>query len=164
MCAQDKDPTPGSSGPGFKPGDRVWVGCVQAQGVVQSVSARRARAAVDLGKVTVNVRMGELEPARSGGDERRFKPPVRVPNRRRDVPLELDLHGCRVEDALARVDQFVDDAVMAGHAAVRIVHGHGTGALRAAIHRHLAALGVRGYRLGEAGMDEGASGVTIVTL
>jgi DNA mismatch repair protein MutS2 len=74
------------------------------------------------------------------------------------------LHGCRVEDALARVDQFVDDAVMAGHAVVRLVHGHGTGALRKAIHRHLAALGVRGYRLGEAGMDPGASGVTIVTL
>ena len=98
------------------------------------------------------------------GDQGRSPTAIRVPNRRRDVPRELDLHGCRVEDALARVDQFVDDAAMAGHSVVRIVHGHGTGALRAAIHRHLAALGVRGYRLGEAGMDKGASGVTIVSL
>jgi DNA mismatch repair protein MutS2 len=50
---------------------------------------------------------------------------------------ELHLIGLRVEEALARTDRFLDDAVLAGLPSVRIVHGHGSGRLKSAVRRHL---------------------------
>lgn len=89
---------------------------------------------------------------------------IRTPPRRRYAPRELDLHGYRVEDALHRLDVFINDALMAGHREIRVVHGHGTGAVRNALHTYLKTLPVRGFRLGEHGFDEGGSGVTVITL
>jgi DNA mismatch repair protein MutS2 len=91
-------------------------------------------------------------------------PRIRTPPRRRHAPCELDLHGCRVDDALHRLDVFINDALMAGHREIRVVHGHGTGAVRNALHAYLKTLPVRGFRLGEHGFDEGGSGVTVITL
>ena len=50
---------------------------------------------------------------------------------------ELDLRGERVEDAIGRVEEYLNDAAMAGLSRVRIAHGMGTGALRSAIREHL---------------------------
>ena len=62
-----------------------------------------------------------------------------------------------------KLDKFLDDALLAHAATVRIVHGKGTGALRRGIHEHLRTLRyVKDYRLGEFG--EGDAGVTIVSL
>jgi DNA mismatch repair protein MutS2 len=74
------------------------------------------------------------------------------------------MHGLRVEDMLPRLDQFLSDAMLEGVPEVRIVHGHGTGALRKAIHQRLHAIGIRHFRLGEPGQTPGGDGVTIVTL
>jgi DNA mismatch repair protein MutS2 len=74
------------------------------------------------------------------------------------------MHGLRVEDMLPRLDQFLSDAMLEGVPEVRIVHGHGTGALRRAIHQRLRAIGNRHFRLGEPGQTPGGDGVTIVTL
>jgi DNA mismatch repair protein MutS2 len=76
---------------------------------------------------------------------------------------ELILVGSRIDEALDRLDRFLDAAQVAGHEEVRIVHGHGTGRLRAAVRRFLADhAAVRSHR---AGRDhEGGDGATVATL
>ena len=77
------------------------------------------------------------------------------------VGLELDLRGERYEDALVRVEKYIDDALLANHARVSIIHGKGTGALRTGVTNYLKRhRSVKRIRLGDA--SEGGSGVTIV--
>ena len=57
---------------------------------------------------------------------------------KRQVNTELDLHGVRVEEALERIDSFLNDATLAGLSSVRIMHGVGTGALRNASREYLS--------------------------
>ena len=78
------------------------------------------------------------------------------------VSTEINLLGRTVDEALAELDKYLDDAYLAHLPSVRVVHGKGTGALRKAVHNHLRRLKyVKEYRLGEYG--EGDAGVTIVT-
>jgi len=78
------------------------------------------------------------------------------------ISTEINLLGKTVDEALAELDKYLDDAYLAHLPSVRVVHGKGTGALRAAVHGHLKRLKyVKEYRLGEYG--EGDAGVTIVT-
>lgn len=78
------------------------------------------------------------------------------------ISPEINLLGRTVDEALAELDKYLDDAYLAHLSSVRVVHGKGTGALRNAIHGHLKRLKyVKEYRLGEYG--EGDAGVTIVT-
>ena len=77
------------------------------------------------------------------------------------VSPEINLIGMTVDDAVARLDKYLDDACIAHLQQVRVVHGKGTGALRAGIHRHLKQLkNVKEFHLAEFG--EGDAGVTIV--
>jgi DNA mismatch repair protein MutS2 len=76
---------------------------------------------------------------------------------------EVDLRGMMSDEAVAVLSQFLDSAVMAHLAGVSIIHGKGTGALRAAVHQYLKTCKyVKRYRLGRYG--EGEDGVTIVEL
>lgn len=78
------------------------------------------------------------------------------------ISPEINLLGKTVDEALAVLDKYLDDAYLAHLSNVRVVHGKGTGALRSAVHNHLKRLKiVKDYRLGEYG--EGDAGVTIVT-
>lgn len=78
------------------------------------------------------------------------------------VSTEINLLGKTVDEAIALLDKYLDDAYMAHLPSVRVVHGKGTGALRNAVHNHLKRLRtVKEFRLGEYG--EGDAGVTIVT-
>jgi DNA mismatch repair protein MutS2 len=78
------------------------------------------------------------------------------------VSTEINLLGKTVDEALAELDKYLDDAYIAHLPSVRIVHGKGTGALRNAVHKHLKKMkNVSEFRLGEYG--EGDAGVTIVT-
>ena len=79
------------------------------------------------------------------------------------VVRELDIRGQTAMEALLDVDNFIDAAVMAGVHQLSIIHGKGTGVLRAAVQQHLKKHpSVKSYRLGVFG--EGESGVTIVEL
>ena len=93
-------------------------------------------------------------------------PPVRgsvARARPRAVAASLDLRGARVEEALAMLEQYLDDAASADAGRVTIIHGHGSGAMRDAVR---SALGehplVREWRPGERG--EGGDGATVVSL
>jgi DNA mismatch repair protein MutS2 len=79
------------------------------------------------------------------------------------VDDEIRLRRLTVDEALYRLEQYLDDAFMAGLPAVRIIHGKGTGTLKRAIHKILATHPlVKSFRLGDYG--EGDYGVTIVEL
>ncbi len=81
----------------------------------------------------------------------------------RSANTDLDLRGMNAEEALLEVDMFIDNAVMAGLERLTIIHGKGTGVLRAAVQQHLKRHpSVKGYRLGTFG--EGEAGVTVVEL
>lgn len=79
---------------------------------------------------------------------------------RTQAPRSIDLHGMTVEEALAALDTFLNDAILAGIDEARVIHGRSGGRLRAAVHKRLMRLAaVRGHRL-----DPANPGVTIVTL
>lgn len=76
------------------------------------------------------------------------------------VSTEINLIGKTTDEAIALLDKYLDDAYIAHLSSVRIVHGKGTGALRAAVHKHLKRQKyIKSFHLGEFG--EGDAGVTI---
>ena len=78
------------------------------------------------------------------------------------VSPEVNLIGMTVDEAIPVLDKYLDDAYLAHLPQVRVVHGRGTGALKAGVHKHLRKLKyVKEFRLGDFG--EGDTGVTIVT-
>ena len=81
----------------------------------------------------------------------------------RTVKTELDIRGMNVLDAVEEIDRFLDQAILAKMPSVSIIHGKGTGVLRAGVHTHLKTHpAVRTFKLGAFG--QGDSGVTIVEL
>jgi len=80
-----------------------------------------------------------------------------------DSPGEINVIGCTVEEATRRVDKFIDTAVLAGAPQVRVIHGHGTGALRRGLAEFLS-----GHPLVESvhaeAQERGGTAVTVVEL
>lgn len=154
-------PRPESFAP--REGQRVRVVSLEREGVVSAL--RGDRVEVLLGSVGITVRAADLAPA--GGDE---SAPGRAPSRpavaERDLVgpcAELHLLGMTVDEALPAVDRYLDRASREGIGEVRLVHGHGTGRLRAAVRAHLKGhpLAVS-FRPG--GPGEGGDGATVVLL
>ena len=86
-----------------------------------------------------------------------------VNNRWRDFSPEIDLRGKNGDEAWFLVDKYFDDAQVSGISTVRLIHGKGTGALKAALWRFLKTDGrVASFRIGQFG--EGDGGVTVVEL
>jgi len=72
----------------------------------------------------------------------------------------IDLHGMTTDEAVAAFDAFLNDAILAGVAEVRVIHGRSGGRLKAAVHARLKVItSVRGFHL-----DRANPGVTVVTL
>ena len=88
-----------------------------------------------------------------------------IKNYKRKLPIANTIHLRRltVDEALLKLDKYLDDAFMSGLYNVSVIHGKGTGTLRQAIHKRLSGHPlVQSYRLGCYG--EGGAGVTIVEL
>ncbi len=147
----------------LKAGDAVLIGSMGAQGTVLSVRADRGTCDVRAGALKVTVKLSDLY--RAEGPREGIAPVqvVRNVRERQFVRPECNVIGMTVDEALPEVENFLDSAVVANLSEVRIVHGMGTGKLRAAIHAFLRGHAhVEGFRLGKYG--EGESGVTVVTL
>jgi DNA mismatch repair protein MutS2 len=144
-------------------GDTVQVRPLGHLGEVLSLSPD-GQAEVRLGALRVRVGIADLErvPTRVAPQ---LEPAVVLPRLegRPAVPYQIDVRGRRVEEALLEVESRLNDAALTGMPGLRIVHGKGTGALRAAVREHLAH-----HPLVEscepAPPQEGGDGVTIVRL
>ena len=99
-----------------------------------------------------------LTPAKKyGGSQSKIKM-----SKSASVSTEINLIGLLTDEAIPKLDKYLDDAYIVHLPSVRIVHGKGTGALRNAVHSHLKRLNyIKEYHLGEFG--EGDAGVTIAT-
>ncbi len=148
----------------FAPGDEVHVAAL-GKGVVREVR-NGGRYLVELKGRSIVAAEGQLTPVsrRKGPDARDARSSqTSVPDSLGSAPhaaTSLDLHGMTVEEAVAALDVFLNEALLAGHAEVRVIHGRGGGRLRAAVHARLKQLPVvRATRL-----DPANAGVTIATL
>jgi len=157
VAAREEEIAPGAGGPEELPvvGDLVEVAGKGIRGELSEVFGERAR--IVRGGLRFEVKLGDLR--RIGVPDRK-KTTVKVPEHG-GIPLEIDLTGLRVGDALRRLEEFLDRAQLAGHAEVRVIHGIGTGALKRAVLDYLAT---SPYCAAHREADQGAGGVTVVEL
>lgn len=147
----------------LKTGDRVLVGSMNAEGTIAAFRAGKNTAEVQVGALRVRAALSDLYTVTQKKKESGKVTVTRDLADRPVLPRECNLIGLTVAEALPELEQFLDRAVVANLKEVRIVHGMGTGKLRAAVQNLLKGHPrVEGYRLGKYG--EGESGVTVVTL
>jgi DNA mismatch repair protein MutS2 len=162
-------PAPPPPPPEFMPGElrvgsSVWVKSLKAVGEVAAMDGDKVE--VSLGRFRLSVDPGDLEiraspvqeAARVGASE--YAPQMQPT---RHVKTELDLRGWRVEETLAELDRYLNDAFLMGLPWVRIIHGKGTGVLRQVVREALAGHPlVAKYMPGKP--EEGGDGVTVAEL
>lgn len=119
----------------FSVGQRVFLPALNLTGEVVGPAGKDGRLTVRVRQVKLKVRPEEMTPA-AGDAERPLKGPAvfHVPAGR--LP-SLNIVGLRVEEALPLVDRLLDQAILQGQERVDIIHGTGTGRLKAAVHEHL---------------------------
>ena len=170
----------------LKEGDSVRIVSMGMTGVVVSLPDKNGKLQVRIGNLHSQVRLSDLELVSSSASQgssalasgkkgssmrRAFQNPNSpgysgqgsegISSGYRSVSPELNLIGLTVDEALNRLDKYLDDARLSHLDSVRIVHGKGTGALRGAVTNYLKKQpGIR-YRAGDFG--EGDAGVTIVS-
>ena len=166
-------------------GDRIRVVSMGLTGTVSALPDRNGKVGVRCGILQSKADLSDLQliaedafgnpvsAARQGGSaiKRAFKEADKAAASARDMDLsrgssvspELNLLGLTTDDAIWKLDKYLDEARVAHLQSVRIVHGKGTGALRNAVHQYLRRQKwIKSFRLGDFG--EGDAGVTIVTL
>jgi DNA mismatch repair protein MutS2 len=149
----------------FSVGSTVRIKDIGVVGKVTAIDSNGREVQVDVGGMKVWVAAAKLEPASEAPQVSPLQAEVAAVRVKKMVsaPTELNLLGKRVDEALDAVEKFLDDALLAGHKVVRIVHGKGTGRLRQAIHDYLRSHSqVRSFEL--APLHEGGEGVTIAYL
>ena len=147
-------------------GDTVRVLSLNLQGTVSSLPDARGSLFVQMGILRSQVKLSDLELVEeavitSKQFQKSSTGKIKM-SKSASVSTEINLIGMTVDEALAHLDKYLDDAYLAHLPSVRIVHGKGTGALRKAVQGLLKRNKyVKSYRLGEFG--EGDAGVTIAT-
>lgn len=146
-------------------GDSVRVLSLNVKGTISSKPDAKGMVYVQMGILRSKVALSDLEPI----DEPVITGPslqktgagkIRM-NKSASVRAEINLLGKTVDEAVAELDKYLDDAYLAHLSSVRVVHGKGTGALRKGVHNYLKRLKyVDNFHLAEFG--EGDAGVTIV--
>ena len=152
----------------LKKGDRVFIHSLNQSGTVTSEPNSKGEVMVMAGIMNIKTNLKDLSIDTNYVEPKKETPkPKKMGsfknNKSMTVSYEIDLRGLYVDEAIEKVDKFIDDAFLAGMDTISIIHGKGTGALRTGIHEYLRRHSrVKKYRLGEFG--EGDAGVTIVEL
>ena len=150
----------------FKLGESVKVLSMNLTGTVSSLPDARGNLFVQMGILRSQVNISDLEIIEepmtiTAKQMRRTSSGKMKMSKSMSISPEINLLGKTVDEAVAELDKYLDDAYLAHLSPVRIVHGKGTGALRKGIHNYLKRLKyVKSFRLGVFG--EGDAGVTIV--
>ena len=148
----------------LKVGDEVEILNLKTRGVVLSAPDAKGEVQLQAGIVKLKAHISQLrlvkeEPAKKQKSSFHAETGAMT----RTVPMECDVRGMALDEAIPVVDQYLDEAVLASLMEVSIIHGKGTGVLRSGIQQHLRRHPhVKSFRLGVYG--EGESGVTVVTL
>jgi DNA mismatch repair protein MutS2 len=148
-------------------GDTVRVLNFGQNAELLGLSPDHSEAEVQMGSMRFRVSVDNIErlSKRKAANGDQGSPSLVLPRYedRPEVAMQLDMRGWRVEHALEELESYLNDAALAGMGSVRIVHGKGTGALRAAVREQLAHHPlVKSYA--SAPRQEGGDGVTIVKL
>ncbi len=149
----------------LKVGDNVLIYDIDKDATVLALPDKDNMVYVQAGIIKTRVPLDNLRLKKAS------KPAVKYGNSRRNVPsnvnirpvTEIDVRGMTAIEAIAAVDSAIDNALLTKVEQLTIIHGKGTGVLRAEIQKHLRTVKfVKSFRLGVFG--EGESGVTIVEL
>ena len=152
----------------LRKGDSVLIVNINKRAVVTALPDKRGMVSVRAGLIDTrtkidNLRLIEDEPTIIDKDKKKISKSQYSAVKVRDFSPEIDLRGKNGDEAWYLVDKYFDDAQIAGIRSVRLIHGKGTGALKAALWRFLKADGrVASFRIGQFG--EGDGGVTVVEL
>ncbi len=142
-----------------KAGDRVWLASFDAEAIIVEVQGQSAR--VDMNGISFKTDLDNLYPAKTRDAERPV--PISVVRSTAKVNTELKLLGLTFDEAMPLIDEFLDNAAMAGFSTLRIVHGKGTGALRSKVRDYLSRKKiVKGMETPP--LFEGGNGVTVVKI
>ncbi|MBR0448280.1 MAG: endonuclease MutS2 [Peptococcaceae bacterium] len=146
-----------------KLGEEVYIPKFTQHGAVLSLPDKKGNLQVQVGIMKVTVNLEELQQSAKPKETGKTMVHKISSAKTENISSELDLRGLLVEEALDKVDKYLDDAYLSSLAQVRIIHGKGTGALRSAVrdqlkhHRH-----VKTHYFGS--FHEGGDGVTVVEL
>lgn len=154
----------------IQPGDYIRLKGTDTLGQVISIKGKEAT--ISIGELKSTVKLDRLEKI-SRQSYRQLMPEkptasvtlpgIDLSEKMARFSLELDIRGCRAEEALAQVEQFIDDAIMLNHQHLRIIHGKGDGILRNVIREHLRKR-KEVLHLQDEHADRGGAGITLVTL
>lgn len=150
----------------FKLGESVRVLSMNLTGTISSLPDSRGNVTVQMGILRSQVNISDLEiieeqtPYAQKNMRRTSSGKIKM-SKSLSVSPEINLLGKTVDEAIAELDKYLDDALLSHLNSVRIVHGKGTGALRKGIHEYLRRQKhVKSFHIAEFG--EGDAGVTIV--
>lgn len=158
---EKKSQAPGAAPKQVRPGETVRILSLDQKATVLSPADAKGEVQVQAGIMKLTVKLKDL---RLIQDTAPTKGVGKVQlDTQRQGGLELDVRGKLVDEAILEVDRYIDNCLMSGLDQVSIIHGKGTGALRAGIQDYLKRdKRVKSYRMGAYG--EGDAGVTVVTL
>jgi DNA mismatch repair protein MutS2 len=148
------------------PGDRVIVAGLGLEGTLAAIHGDDAE--IDMQGKRLRARLADLRlvsraAATSPKPASRVSVNVQFTPRRGEASSELNLIGCTVDEALARMERFLDETLLADQRTVRVIHGYGTGQLRRALAEYLKNHPlVSNYQ--QAAPEQGGGGVTVVEL
>lgn len=149
---------------GLSAGDTVFVGKLQSRGTVTAVDVKAKKVSVRVGKMNTTVSADDVfDCADVTPEKKRINKESKIKLSDASMSNEINLLGKNVDEAIMEIDPFIDMAMRSGLHELRIIHGMGTGALRAGLHKYFKTdKRIKEFRLGRYG--EGESGVTILTL
>lgn len=163
LQSEDEDVQLLSSPKNLNVGDNVQVADTGTVAQVIAIPDAKGEVQVQAGIIKMKVHLSRLKLVNTEEKGKKTTVHSHTAAAERTVPLECDVRGMALDEALAESERYLDMAVMAGLHEVSIIHGKGTGILRAGIQQHFRKhQHVKGIRLGQFG--EGESGVSIVTL
>ncbi len=151
---------------GLKVGEHVRIESLRSHGIVTSIDESSNQVEVMTHQAKVRTTLSDIIQVRDGEEEGEFEIPKGEHLSKGDVqglPSQLNVIGLTVEDAIPKVDKFIDQALLHGVEKIHIVHGIGSGRLRNAIGKYLKGhRGVKHFAPGD-GM-RGGGGITVVEL
>jgi len=134
-----------------------------AKAIILTLPNAKGECQVQAGALKLTAKLKDMRTAAPDKPKKQKNNGSRIQVASRPVETECDVRGCNLEEAIMAVDLFLDGAMLNRLKLVNIIHGKGTGILRAGIHKHLKTVScVKEFRLGRYG--EGEDGVTVVTL